>query len=129
MISDSIQSTNEIAAMQADCDAKAGINRYLIASDLTCQSHLNNEFSVRTKTFEDYLNWAEEKVEYKKIAVVILDRVGKLDKLGLHEYPEYGVLKADSLNRCFKSNTKTLRLKCSLYKFVTKLLLSLFINS
>jgi hypothetical protein len=35
MISDSIQSTNVIAAMQADCDAKAGIYRYLIASDLT----------------------------------------------------------------------------------------------
>ncbi len=35
VVSDSIQSTNVIAAMQADCDAKAGIYRYLIASDLT----------------------------------------------------------------------------------------------
>lgn len=102
MIQDSITSDKVIATVQADFANDLGMTRYIITKDALVKTQVKNEYSARTDSYKDYLRWVERTITYRKKAVIFLDHGGKLDELGLDEYPEFRFLKVDSLNSVFQ---------------------------
>lgn len=101
MIKDSISSNNVVATIQSDFEDSLGMTRYIITKDTILKSFVNSEYSGHTKSYEDYLIWVKEKIEFNKKAVIFLDHGGKLDELCLDEKPKRCFLKVDSLKNVF----------------------------
>lgn len=120
MIRDSISSEKVMATIQADFNDKSGMTRYLITKDTILTYHVNNEYSASTKTYEEYLAWVENKINYNKKAVVILDHGGKLDEVGLDQYPEFKFLKVDSLSSVYKNIYKQKQIDLLFLQVCTK---------
>lgn len=101
MIKDSLKTEKVIVTVQADFSDTLGMRRLVITHDKIFRDTIKNEYSASTETYQDYLKWVLNSIEYKKIAVVFLNHGGKLDELCLDKNPKQGFLKVDSLKSVF----------------------------
>jgi len=98
MIGDNIKSENVIASVQAEFANVSGMKRYLITNQGISITAIENDRSASINTYQEYLEWVKDNVEYNKLAVIFLDHGGKLDEICLDERPIYQFLKIDEVN-------------------------------
>ena len=96
-IGDNIKSKNVIATIQAEFADSIGMKRYILTNKGITVTSTDDDQSASIHTYQEYLKWVKEKVEYKKLAVVFLDHGGKLDEICLDEKPINQFLKIDDL--------------------------------
>ncbi len=102
MIKDSLQSPEITAVIQGDFNGDQDAKRFIITRDSVQEISVAGEYAAFTKTYENYLAWVKSAFDFKKTAIVFLDHGGRLNELGLDEFPVKGFLKVDSLARVFR---------------------------
>lgn len=108
MINNGIKSDNVNAVIQADYTDSIGMTRTSISETGKTTISIEEENSASKKSFDNYLNWVHNNFEFEKSAVIILDHGGKLDEVGLDEYPDTSFLKVTDIRKSLKKfNKKT----------------------
>lgn len=101
MIQNNINSDKISVTIQLDDRKTNGSKRYLITSESTNKYQIPDESSDDINTYKSYLEWVESIVSYKKKAVIFLDHGGKLNEVGLDEYPNNGFLTIEDIQKTF----------------------------
>ncbi len=97
MIGRGLQSENYTVTIQKDMPGPGGMVRSMIQKDKISHELVNNDLSASGKSYYDYLKWVAKNINSKKYALFFLDHGGKLDEVGLDEFPEKRFLRIDSI--------------------------------
>ncbi len=92
-----VKSPNLTVVFQADRMDSTGMKRVVLNSGALDTIEISSEQSSHTESLENYLSWIEKEFEFSKMALIFLNHGGKLDEIGLDEYPAKSWMKIDSL--------------------------------
>ena len=96
MIQSGIKSDDIIVTIQKDVAEDDGMTRSIISNDDIKNYHVTDERSYSGETFNNYLLWVSDRIKSDKYVIIFLDHGGKLDEIGLDEFPEERFLRIDS---------------------------------
>lgn len=91
--------TNEkvFVTVQKDDFGVDGMTRSIITKSGIVNEKIEDDNSASGKSYNQYLEWVAEKVRSKRYVIIFLDHGGKLDQVGLDEYPLKDFLRIDSI--------------------------------
>ena len=96
MIQHGISHEGIVVTVQRDLANEVGMTRSIIRKDGISHSKIQEDRSSNGLAFYDYLKWVHQKINSDKYAIIFLDHGGKLDEIGLDQYPSEGFLRVDS---------------------------------
>jgi len=98
MINSGLISEEIVVTVQKDISGDTGMTRTIISKKGVFNEQIEDDKSSSGIAYDQYLMWVWENVESKKYAMIFLDHGGKLDEIGLDEYPNNEFLRIDSVN-------------------------------
>jgi hypothetical protein len=96
MIQTGVQSSDIIVTVQRDISGNSGMTRSIITNKDIVNYEIPDENSWSGKTFNEYMSWVSGKIRSEKYVIIFLDHGGKLDEIGLDEFPKKQYLRIDS---------------------------------
>lgn len=106
MIQSGVESTEIIVTIQKDVSGNGGMTRSIISNEGILNHKIKDENSSSGKSFNDYLSWITRKIKSDRYVIIFLDHGGKLDEIGLDEFPEKGFLRIDSARLAIENFNK-----------------------
>jgi cysteine peptidase C11 family protein len=97
MINTGITNEKIIVTVQKDDTGIDGMTRSIITKNEIINETIEEDNSASGISYDQYLEWVAQKVRSKKYVIVFLDHGGKLDQVGLDEYPNKEFLRIDSI--------------------------------
>jgi len=103
-------SENVGATVLSDFKEKNGIFKYQIVNKkIKTTRNTEREDSGDIQCFDDYLSWVKNTINFENYVIVILNHGGKLDEIGLDEYPKESYLKIDKIANSIKFFSQSLQ--------------------
>jgi hypothetical protein len=96
MIDAGVESSEIAVTIQKDILGDRGMTRSIISNKEIVNYEIADENSSSGKSFSDYLSWVSSKITSDSYVIIFLDHGGKLDEIGLDEFPEKRFLRIDS---------------------------------
>ncbi len=96
-INSGILSDHVVVTIQKDTRDRKGMTRSIIRHDSIVDETIADEKSYSGLSYFQYLKWVANKVDSKSYVLVFLDHGGKLDEIGLDEWPDREFLTIDSI--------------------------------
>lgn len=96
MIQSGVSTTDIIVTIQKDVSGDSGMTRSIISNEDIVNYQISDDKSYSGKSFNDYLSWVFNRIESDRYVIIFLNHGGKLDEIGLDEFPEKQFLRIDS---------------------------------
>jgi len=89
---------NLSVSIQVDRAGDGGMRRLRLEKGRVISAErIDSDKSYSSSAFQQYLSWVTQTFDYKHHALIFLDHGGKLDEVGLDEYPRRDFLRVDSI--------------------------------
>jgi len=96
MIQSGLESKDIIVTIQKDVSGDTGMTRSIITNKGITNYQITDEKSWSGKSYDNYLSWVSDQLNSDNYVIIFLDHGGKLDEIGLDEFPVKRFLRIDS---------------------------------